>query len=489
LSYCLVGVGVFLWGAYYFHISSENFASFVHLRKEYPIPGAWDKVYMSDHQKLSEERLNLNAWGGFHELKLDKKFYQKELNVSFKVNLSPSSYIYIYLDRSDEEKSYGVRLSRNTLYPSLFFIRNGNGEFVFREEIDYEPEKELNHIEILYTPSKVEIKSNQHSVLIRDDLKKIFDGGVSLAFGGSFEKTPVWIDDILIKDEQGETLYQTSFGMFEELFSRIGTLLTFFALSVCLFLISRISDSTWKVTTGFSLAFMLLVLYFVYYDEFSKMYYKNVEQFNYDPIYRKLKAESKSRLEQTEKKKIFIFGGSKARGDGARKTEDRWSNILQRNIDSVVDGIELFNWGMPAALSKDILRLREDLAQYNPSLMIILTGVNDYVLTDFVKNVHTLIELNKRDGIKTILIEESTYINDLNQLKENQAFNYFQAIKAFCKDTMVECLELFDEMYNTETRLYDQGIRWVEWVHLTSFGQYQFAQMITPGILREIQKL
>ncbi len=126
----LLGVSISAY-FYYDHLSSESSLSpIVHLRKNYWYGGVLDRLYMQRSQKLSKERLNLNAWGGFHELKLDKILKLKEMNISFDISLAQNSYIYVYYDRSNEERMYGVRLSRNKMFPSMYFVRDGDGKFL-----------------------------------------------------------------------------------------------------------------------------------------------------------------------------------------------------------------------------------------------------------------------------------------------------------------------------------------------------------------------
>ncbi len=78
-------------------LALDTLPDFVHLRGNYETGGgAWDQLYMERPQKLGQERLNLNSWGGFHELKLNKNFEENNFFVSLDTALSDNSYIFHY---------------------------------------------------------------------------------------------------------------------------------------------------------------------------------------------------------------------------------------------------------------------------------------------------------------------------------------------------------------------------------------------------------
>ncbi|MCP4327807.1 MAG: SGNH/GDSL hydrolase family protein [Alphaproteobacteria bacterium] len=82
---------------------------------------------------LRNNRLNLHEWHGYHEVLLDRIFALGELRARFK--LGPDGYLIAIFNKNAAGYS-GVRVSRNPLFPNLFFRATDTGEFLVSEALE-----------------------------------------------------------------------------------------------------------------------------------------------------------------------------------------------------------------------------------------------------------------------------------------------------------------------------------------------------------------
>ena len=467
----------------------------VHLRGDYEMGGGvWDQLYMRRPQKLSKERLNLNPWGGFHELKLNRLFELNIFSASYDIGLVDKGYIYLYFDRSNEAQSHGLRISRNKMFPSIYFIRNENGKFLKKEVIHHKTIDDVYKIQIDYNAPNIIITSN-HNVIFQKELAHVFKDGITLAWGGSSEYTPVWVDNIYVYRPIHGELFKTSFSKFEiKITPNQIYFILFFILSYTLILF-YIKEDKRKSHLNLSLSFILTTAYLLHYNYIAERYYEppgnDLDQIQFD--YQNLKKKYFVDLERKETNKIFIFGGSKTYGDGARMRDNTWVRIIANKILKHKDKknkMAIFNWGIASAQSKNILNFVKEQRKYRPKIAIFLVGVNDWNTEIFLINIRNIIILLQKIKTRIIFIEESTYANELALTTKTNSYENFQRLLPFCDQNQdITCIGLHDKIYNPQTRKYDSGIRWVEWVHFNSYGQILFAELIFPIIRKEIEYL
>ena len=447
--------------------------------------GVWNKAFLNSPQKLHQERLNLNVWGGFHELKLGRVFHEKQMTAKFDFFLSPKSYIYIYLNYSDEEHASGIRLSSNIDFPSISLVRNGAGEFLEKQPLNLELIPGLHKLSLEYNFPSVTVSLDEKIILKGDYILK---PGVTLAWGGSEEKTPVWIDNLVVANAFGGVLLEKKFSRFE------GTLsaqeLFFIVLSLIIYFVATffINNLGFRTSVHFSAFLMLLSAYLFYFFVTSSNYFAQpgLKKEDIEARYGKLTESYKSQL-GSAKLKVFFYGGSKTFGDGARKKSDVWVNVLKENLKMAwpaSENTEFFNWGVPSAKTEDIIKMHAKLQLYKPSLVVLFVGVNEDNVELFVKNVRELIKMNDAIGAKTVILEEGVYVNEVDKVQYSFAYMNFSTIKTFCNEKNVFCIETRNDLYDPKTRLYDSGLLFVEWVHSTSYGQKVFADLITTKFMK-----
>jgi hypothetical protein len=478
--------------SYFSLVTYDTLEDFKHLRASYDRGGgAWDKVYMERPQKLNKERLNLNAWGGFHELALKKTLRGPNVSASFKTGLSMDSYLYLYFNRVEDKQSSGVRLSRNEMYPSIFFIRNEQGKFLSKESVKLSL-LDVNDIKVNYEGINTKIVINEKNITIPVNLREALSSEINLAFGGSYEKTPVWIDDLLIKDHNNKVIFQTDFGKLEKLFSNKYLLLTLVPVSIYLLLLFFIRRLELKIVFNLSIFLTVIVVYSFYYFVFSGRYFSEsgIDESGIDYTFSYLNDDYSKDLKDKNKKKIFFYGGSKTYGHGAITKDETWVRLIEQNLSSKREfsNFSVMNWGIASIKTEKILSNHKKLLKFRPAIVFLLTGVNDYDENSFLKNVTEIVNINKREGIKTVLIEESTYVNKLDSINENESYMRFDSIKHLCSIETVSCVGVRKDLYSSEN-VYDSGLLWLEWVHFSSYGQSVFADILMPHVIKELENL
>ncbi len=304
----------------------------------------------------------------------------------------------------------------------------------------------------------------------------------------------MWIDNLIVSNQKGKTIFKTSFGKYEKLVDLNKGFPFIFLILVYFFIVSRLKNLKLRLLTNLYVLFGLLTCSLFYYYILSERYLDEpgFDDNRIDMMYRDFKQKYTDELRIEKKKKIFFYGGFKTLGNGAREVNDRWTNVIQeiarKSLVNFSD-YSFFNWGIPSADTNHILKFHKELHKQKPKLTILLVGINDRNEETFASNISEMIKINKQAGIKTILLEESTYMNELAIVNTSGSNRYFQKIKPFCSDENVTCVEVSRIMYDSQNRLYDTGIRWVEWVHFNSYGQKLFATIIAPYILKELSEL
>lgn len=476
-SFLLICILAFYFTKSYFYSKDiGSLGELKHTRADYIVSGGvWDKIYMKTDQKLSSNRLNLNTWGGFHEFELDKDLPNKNLKISIDSLISNSGYIYLYL-RSSKQKSFGIRLSRNKDYPSISFIRDIDGAFEIKRSLDLDITDEENSI-IIKLNNNLELLLNDKRIAL--DSFNYFKNiaTVRLGLGGSYEQSPVSINKIEVLSEK-DVIYSTRFSSLERKEGLKEAVFILILLFIYFLLMKKLKNKEVVLIVNLTLFFTLIGFYGVYHFYFSERYFDDGSLMD-EKVGKKaleLKAKYLSEL-QKDSKKVYFFGGSKTYGDGARLWQHTWVNRL---INQSRKDISYFNFGIAGIGVKRIYEfVKVPFMKYRPDLVVLLIGVNDSNRDEFSEYSKMIIEENIKNKIPTLLLEEGSYINELKDLEQNNARKNFISIKYLCENEFVYCVEQSIELYGNN-KLYDSGVRHVEWVHLNSYGQELFFNLVRP---------
>ncbi len=452
-----------------YHKISRGLEDFQHIRVEnYRGGSAWDEFFFEGPNASHRARLNLNIWGGFHEIKLNRVFKEQELILSYDVGLSPSSFIDLYLDRSNEEQAKGIRLSVNPVFPSLIFTRTGGGRFIKKIDLNIKLKPGLQKVKITFSNGKAQVFINDVAIERQLLESQNFRGGLVFAWGGSGEQQPVFIDNILITDSSGNEIYSNDFSLSWVSLKFIDILvpgvITFF-----LFLLTgRVKDQKLNVTIALTLnGIIVLFALLNYYELTARFLVEPDDVVTHQQVKDRLKTlfDRHQNAIVSSEKTIFVYGGSNAVGVGAREKEETWVELFRDEVEK--QGYQLFNFGTIAATSNEILDFHKkyQIHRYGADFIVMLIGANDFNANIFRTNVKKIVEENRTSHF--IILEELRYSHDLsfNSLSSKN----FSSLRNICDLDEVSCFENPLKEYN------HTGIIWTDLVHLTSYAQKVFA--------------
>jgi lysophospholipase L1-like esterase len=96
------------------------------------------KQFMTTRNALFRDQLHLGEWHGFNELSLKEPV--EPAAIEYRVRLSRGAYIYFIFNRN-ASGHYGIRLSRNAKFPSMFYQADRLNKFVSRTALDLTPSR------------------------------------------------------------------------------------------------------------------------------------------------------------------------------------------------------------------------------------------------------------------------------------------------------------------------------------------------------------
>ena len=94
--------------------------------------------FMTTRNALFRDQLHLGEWHGFNEVSL--KELVEPAAIEYRFRLSPGAYLYFIFNRGPSGH-YGIRLSRNAKFPSMFYQADRLNKFVSRTVLDLTPSR------------------------------------------------------------------------------------------------------------------------------------------------------------------------------------------------------------------------------------------------------------------------------------------------------------------------------------------------------------
>lgn len=467
-----------------YHKIGRGLEEFEHLRVDNFRDGsAWDDIYLESPEASSGGKLNLNVWGGFHEVKLKSAFSKEDFpfTLSYEVELSENSYLYLYLDRSNEERAIGLRLSLNKTYPSMFFVRNGKGRFLVKNTLDLKLFPGTQKIETYFSLEGLKVFINEKEVKGVTWVQSDSSDGLVFAWGGSGELEPVSIDNILISSKKKGTLYESDFSLRGGTLSFLDMLVPALISSILYFLCVAFRNEDLVFSIGIPVNLILILLASLYYFFLSARYLEAPEDIvTNTQIEDRLKTlfDRNRASIISSRKTVLIYGGSNAVGVGAREKEETWAFLLKEMLRE--DEFHVFNFGSVAAKSSDILNFHEnfEMYRYAADIIVILSGANDKNKDEYQKNIEKILNLKGKSHF--ILVEELVYSSD-DKFKSHSSENYMSLEKA-CTQNHVTCL-------GNPLRNYSHaGILWTDFVHKSSYAHDILATKISWMIKRVLEE-
>ena len=162
--------------------------------------------FMTTRNALFRDRLHLGEWHGFNELSLKEPV--EPAAIEYRFRLSRGAYLYFIFNRS-ASGHYGIRLSRNAKFPSMFYQADRLNKFVSRTALDLTPGR-LNdgwHNLVLSFGSGQVIANLDGAALASMPVK--IEGPQIIGLRGGF--LPADVDSVRITGKDGRTILDDSF--------------------------------------------------------------------------------------------------------------------------------------------------------------------------------------------------------------------------------------------------------------------------------------
>ncbi|HEY6363905.1 MAG TPA: hypothetical protein VI585_03845, partial [Candidatus Binatia bacterium] len=161
---------------------------------------------MQNRNALFRDQLHLGEWNGFNELSL------KELvgpaGIEYHFRLSHGAYLYFIFNRN-ASGHYGIRLSRNEKFPSMFYQADRLNKFVSRTALDFTPSRLSDgwHNLVLSFGYGQVIANFDGAALASMPVK--IEGGQIIGLRGGF--LPADLDSVRMTGNDGGTILYDSF--------------------------------------------------------------------------------------------------------------------------------------------------------------------------------------------------------------------------------------------------------------------------------------
>jgi lysophospholipase L1-like esterase len=236
--------------------------------------------FMTTRNALFRGQLHLGEWHGFNELSL--KELVEPAAIEYRFRLSPGAYLYFIFNRS-ASGHYGIRLSRNAKFPSMFYQANRWNKFVSRTMLDFTPSRLNNgwHNLVLSFGSGEVIANLDGAALTSMPLK--IEGPQIIGLRGGFQ--PADVDSVRITGKDGRTILDDSFSNrrhYWTIFAAVAVISLLLIGLTTIPLLRRHSPNEFKLGVfrclmGLGVAIMVLSLFFAfdYFFWSSRYLYKD----------------------------------------------------------------------------------------------------------------------------------------------------------------------------------------------------------------------
>src|SRR5262249_18867476 len=225
--------------------------------------------FMTTRNDLFRDRLTLGEWHGFNEVSLKELI--EPAAIEYRFRLSPGAYVYFIFNRS-ESGHYGIRLSRNAKFPSMFYQADRLNKFVSRTVLNLTPSR-LNdgwHNLVLSFGSG-QVSANLNGAALASVPVKIEGPQIIGLRGGSL---PADVDFVRITGKDGRTILDESFSNRRHYWTILAvvaviSLLGIGLTTIPLLLVRRHSPNEFKLGVfrrlmGLGVAIMVLSLLFAF---------------------------------------------------------------------------------------------------------------------------------------------------------------------------------------------------------------------------------
>jgi lysophospholipase L1-like esterase len=166
--------------------------------------------------------------------------------------------------------------------------------------------------------------------------------------------------------------------------------------------------------------------------------------------------------------RILLVGSSQTWGAGARRREDTWASVLERELEAGGRNVVIVNAGISGARAEELLELyRRAWHRSDPDLVVIDLGHNDEGGPEFATALQGFVGECRWRSIPIVFVlepnatEAPTRIGDRHEV--------MRGVAAGGRVPVVDMHAYLEEQRET-------GHIWWDRVHLTSYGQRLFGE-------------
>jgi len=504
--------------------------------------------FMTTRNALFRDQLHLGEWHGFTELSLKERV--EPAAIGYRFRLSPGAYLYFIFNRS-ASGHYGIRLSRNAKFPSMSYQADRLNKFVTRTALDLTPSRLSDgwHNLVLSFGSGEVIANLDGATLASMPVKN--EGPQIIGLRGGFLPADVDSVRITGKDGgtilddsfSNRRHYWT-------ILAAVAVISLLLIGLTTIPLLRRHSPNEFKLGVfqclmGLGVALMVLSLFFgfdyffwssrypyedylpgdahayavtVQFEALRKrlfLYPKDVSTFPSDkelreaitrwdggkpiiftdivrytrehPIVPEFLGDGQLRAVPPKSDRtirVAFLGTSQTYGSGAERISEtfvaRCHGLLAQALGDI--SVESYNFSISGSSSTELLtKYAESWRFSRPDLLVINLSTNDRKIDTLTENLRTLAHLARTAGGRVVFILEPNAAEvDHRALQKRHS-----AVQRLGQELGVPVWNL--DRYMSSDPVYDSGMMWWDFVHLTSYGHGVVAEWLAPQILAMIR--
>jgi lysophospholipase L1-like esterase len=449
-------------------------------------------AYFTQTQALAGNRLNLDAWHGYHEVLAHEKVYLRRMDFQFR--LGQDAYVICVFDRSFEHFK-GFRLSTHPAFPNAAL--EGTGEGAFTERI------------YLPTSSVTPDRWHKAKLVCEKGEAILYVDGHELGRQSFYANAPRWagfrggahkaqVDNVYIEDvHRGVVLHDdfaphsSSRGALLRI-AAIGALVSggvFMALSLVIAqpgerLANLISVHLCAMVAGCILSFYAVHVRASFYPQDRN-----------DPVtLTRINEEAMSVAQETSLEadwgekggvaRLLFLGTSQTFGTGADAREASFVELIAAHLRNGGEGlppVECINTAIPGAISSTLVPLyRAKWHHFAPDLVVVNLGVNDCHEPTFPNRLENLIQFNRELGIRTAFVCEAAAV----EFHPQPLWTHL-AMARKAAHYGIPCWDSYGHL----VELSDTGFLWWDVVHPTNYGHRLIAEFLLPRIQEELGQI
>ncbi len=487
---------------------------------------------------LYKNTLNLGTYFGNQTVLLREKIYPQSIKFRFKV--STDSYLD-FLYNYDNKSFKGIRISNRLDLPSQLFESELDGYFYKKKILSLEFNKTAwNSISLKTQSDKVVLSINDKQTFILDSS---FSAG-KIGFHSGLRGAN--IDDVEIRTLSGLKVSE-SFDNVKEEYLLFIILFSFFAIlgGITLKIVTNDLRKTVFtmiviISTSTAIASLWFIFDYFYYsgltqakngithdlfpnnktkilsfEEIRYAIFKSIYHLTFAPIISHpgllergypleqlgegpvvclnntnycsaLKTPAQLRISHDNGKlyRLLFIGTSQTIGAGGSELAKTFvvrnhflvQKLLPKNI-----GFESINMAISGSNSKELYEIyQKNYLALKPDLVIINLSNNDNN-ENFEISIINFLELNRQNKIKSVLLEEA---NSRETDQENDLLENHKVLRKLALKYNIPVLPLHDYLKSND--VFESGIQWWDFVHLTSYGQELVAKWLAPKLMKEL---